>query len=334
MEKNISIILPVYNAESGLFRCLKSLTAQSFKNIEIICINNSSSDKSLDILENFKRKDSRIKIINKMNEGYGNACNIGLNVAEGEYVSIIEAFDFTHKKMFENLFKLAQKSEADIVKSPYYKFEDNVKTAKGGFCARNIEGKRVEWSKRCKIPNWFFRINECPSFLSFHPAIFSSLFRKSFLNSNSIRFVEARGQNTFVDMPFYIETMLLARKIVYTDNPYYYHRYKTFDSKNPEDYILPFDRVEETFRILQRQKIKDKNITANIYKKALKIINKIISAINKDEEFNIKNMPYELQLRVEKIIAMMDEDIINNSLFIDDYERRLFNLLAPVSKGI
>ncbi len=325
MEKSISVILPVYNAADNLFRCIKSLQSQTFKDFEIICINSASSDKSSDILENFSKKDKRIKVINKINEGTGSACNAGINTACGKYLSIIEPNDFIHKKMFENLFALAEKSEADIVKSPYHKFEDDTTVLKDGFKLQN----KVEWSKRCKIPNWFFRINECPSLLSFHPGIFSAIYKKSFLNNNSIRFVEARGNNSFIDMPFNIETLLLAGKIVYTDNSCYFHRVAPVKFSNPEDYIFPFDRIEEVLQILTRQKIKDKNIIANIYKRILKIINIVFEAYDKENSLNIKNMPYEIQLRIEKIILNMDEDIINNSLFIDDFERRFFNILTP-----
>lgn len=336
MEKNISVILPVYNAYEGLFRCLKSLTMQTFKNFEIICINNSSSDLSLDVLENFSKKDNRIKIINKINEGTGSAYNAGINAANGEYLILAEPFDFYHKKTLENLYKLAKKSEADIVKSPYSKFIDNQEKIKGGY--EILE--KTEWSKRCKIPNWFFRINECPSLLSFHPAIFATLYKKTFLNNNSIRFVETRGQNlptnSFIDLPFSIETMLLAKKIVYTDNIYSYHRKTMFDFQNIEECISLFDRIEEVFEILAVQKIRDKNITANVYKRALKLINLVFEGLDEQNKFDLKNMPYEIQLRIEKMIDLMDEDIINNSLFIDDFERRFFNFLFQdklVQKG-
>ncbi len=336
MEKNVSIILPVYNAYDGLFRCLKSIIGQTFKNFEIICINSASSDLSLDVLESFSKKESRIKIINKINEGAGAALNTGINASEGEYLLLAEPFDFYHKKTLENLYKLARQSEADIVKSPYTKFIDVESKIKGKYELLDS----VKWNKRCKIPNWFFRINESPSFLSFHPAIFATLYKKSFLNNSSIRFVETRGQNfptnSFIDFPFYIETMLLAKKIVYTDNIYSYHRKAEFDFQNLEECISPFDRIEEVFEILAVQKIKDKNVISNVYKRALKLINLVFERLDEENKFDVKSMPYEIQLRIEKVISLMDEDIINSSLFIDDFERRFFNLLAPdklIQKG-
>lgn len=325
MKKNISIILPIYNACKNLSKCIKSISGQTFKDFELICINSASSDNSQEILENSSKKDSRIKIINKINEGRGHACNTGINTAEGEYIAIINPDDFIDKEMLENLYKLAKKSEADIVKSPYYKFSNNEADKKNQ--------RKTEWSKYCKIPNWFFRISECPSFLSFYPGAFAALYKKTFLNNNSIRFVETRGHNSpvdsFIDMPFYIETMLTASKIVYTDNSYYYRKTTALEFQDPKEYIFPFDRIEEVLQILIKQKIKDKNIIANTYKRILKIINIIFKTLDAENSLDIKNMPYEIQLRVEKIISSMDEDIINNSLFIDDFERRFFNILNP-----
>lgn len=130
-------------------------------------------------------------------------------------------------------------------------------------------------------------------------------------------------------MPFYIETMLTAGKIVYTDIPYYYHKSVRLEFQDPKEYIFPFDRIEEVLQILIKQKIKDKNIIANVYKRILKITSIVFEALDSENSLDIKNMPYEIQLRAEKIISALDEDIINNSLFIDDFERRFFNILNP-----
>ena len=116
----ISVIVPVYNVEKYLRECLESLICQTLEDIEIICINDGSTDSSLAILEEFAAKDARIKIINKENSGYGASMNAGLNAAAGEYIGIIESDDFADKKMFEDLYNLALKNDADIVKSDFY----------------------------------------------------------------------------------------------------------------------------------------------------------------------------------------------------------------------
>ena len=84
----ISIIIPVFNVEKYLYQCLNSVCNQSFKDIEIICVNDGSTDNSLNILNDFKEKDSRIQIISQENKGLSAARNVGLNHAGGEYDSV------------------------------------------------------------------------------------------------------------------------------------------------------------------------------------------------------------------------------------------------------
>ena len=103
-KPKISIIIPVYNVEKYLEQCLKSVINQTFKDIEIICINDGSTDNSLEILEAFQKQDERIKIINKQNEGQGIARNEGLKVAKGEYISFIDPDDWVAQGMYEFLY--------------------------------------------------------------------------------------------------------------------------------------------------------------------------------------------------------------------------------------
>lgn len=340
MEKNVSIIVPVCNSAKYLAECIKSICAQTLKNIEIICINDGSSDESFEILSSFEKKDSRIRLVSKINEGYGCALNIGLNLAGGEYIGFVEPKDFVDKKMFEKLYALSKKSDADVVKSSYFKYFE--KTAKD-----SERKEKVSFEKYCKPPTWFFRITECPAFFSFHPSIWSALYKRTFLNNNSIRFVEAKGFSN-VDNPFQVETMLLAQKIVYTGSAYYFRR------QNPcmdgiagslagetLNFAHLYDRADEMHEILNRCKNRDRNILANIYKRELGFVRHTfeVSAQNEAirtkrghfplDNFDIKNVPYEIQLRIEKMVSRMDGDIIKNNPAFDSYERNFYNL--PIS---
>ena len=98
----ISVLIPVYNAEQYLNKCIQSVISQSLKNIEIIIINDGSNDSSLEIIKSFK--DERIKLFNKKNSGYGASLNLAINNAQGEYISILEADDFMHENMLETLY--------------------------------------------------------------------------------------------------------------------------------------------------------------------------------------------------------------------------------------
>ena len=97
----VSIIIPTYNVEDYLRECMESVVRQTLHDIEIICINDGSTDGSLKILQEYAQKDSRIVLVDKMNEGYGVGMNIGLDKATGEYVGIVEPDDFVPLSMYE-----------------------------------------------------------------------------------------------------------------------------------------------------------------------------------------------------------------------------------------
>lgn len=100
----VSIIIPVYNTEKYIRKCLESAINQTLTDIEIICINDGSTDNSLSILYEYAAKDSRIRVFTKANEGVAKARNLGLRHARGEYVGFIDSDDFVDEKYFEELY--------------------------------------------------------------------------------------------------------------------------------------------------------------------------------------------------------------------------------------
>ena len=111
---NVSIIVPVYNVEKFLEKCLDSLINQTLKDIEIICVNDGSTDNSLNILKSFSEKDSRIIIINKQNEGPSVARNTGMKIAKGEYIGFVDSDDWVDLDFYEKLYNSAINNGADI----------------------------------------------------------------------------------------------------------------------------------------------------------------------------------------------------------------------------
>lgn len=111
----ISVIIPVYNTEQYLKRCLTSILNNSYDNLEIICINDGSTDNSLQILYSIAASDSRVRIIDKSNEGVSVARNIGLEAATGEFIAFIDSGDWIHPQYFELLLDVQRKTDADIV---------------------------------------------------------------------------------------------------------------------------------------------------------------------------------------------------------------------------
>ncbi len=118
----VSIVVPVCNVEQYLRECLDSCVNQTLQDIEIICVNDGSKDGSLEILKEYAAKDSRVKVINKDNAGYGHTMNIGMDMAVGEYIGIVESDDYVESNMYEVLYDLAVQNDIDIVKGDFYRF--------------------------------------------------------------------------------------------------------------------------------------------------------------------------------------------------------------------
>ena len=116
----VSLLVPICNVERYLRECLDSAVAQTLKNIEIICINDGSTDSSPDIIREYMECDARVKMIDKANSGYGDSMNRGLEMARGEYVGILESDDFMFEDSLQKLVAKADAEHADVVKGDFY----------------------------------------------------------------------------------------------------------------------------------------------------------------------------------------------------------------------
>lgn len=143
-DELISIIVPVYNVSSYLRDCLDSILRQTYPNIEIICINDGSTDDSLEILNEYKDRDSRITIISQMNSGLSAARNTGLEAAKGEWVTFVDSDDCIHNKFIERTVFAANHTSSSLVITRYKSFSDIKDLGINGLvCAHQIESKSI-----------------------------------------------------------------------------------------------------------------------------------------------------------------------------------------------
>lgn len=206
----VSILVPICNVENYLSQCLDSLVKQTLKEIEIICINDGSTDNSLSIINAFAAKDNRIVVINKPNSGYGDSMNRGLSIAKGKYIGIVESDDFADVTMFEKLYQLTDNDSIDIVRSNYYKYWDT----KGD--AEFFEAEISQYNKVISVADE-------PGLFLIPPAIWSAIYRKDFLLENDIQFLPTPGAS-YQDTSFFIKTLCKAQKIVYTKDKFLHYR--------------------------------------------------------------------------------------------------------------
>lgn len=125
MEIKISVIVPVYNTEKYLEKCIRSIIEQDFKDIEIICINDGSTDNSFQILQELANIDKRIVIVNKKNEGVAETRNLGMILAKGKYIQFIDSDDYLEKGYFTKAYEIIERNNLDILIFDYYTKENN-----------------------------------------------------------------------------------------------------------------------------------------------------------------------------------------------------------------
>ena len=236
----ISVIVPVYNVEKYLTECIESIRFQSLEDLEIICVNDGSTDNSLDILNNFAKQDKRIIVINKANSGYGHTMNMGLNAATGEYIGIIESDDFADKNMFEDLYKLAKDNDADIAKGDWFNY-----WSKNKFARKN---NRISSAKAFQLTN----SKKDKSLLRINPSVWSAVYKREFLNKYNIRFLETPGAS-YQDLAFSFKVFALAERVILTDKAYLYYRQDNMNSsvKSKTKVYCVCDEYDEIDRFLE-----------------------------------------------------------------------------------
>ncbi len=203
----ITIAVAVYNAEKYLRDCMDSVVNQTYQNLEIICVNDCSTDKSLEILEEYAAKDRRIKIItNSQNSGLGVTRNVGIDAAHGEYVLFIDSDDWLDLTACEKLLSKAKENNSDIV----------------FFSAYLVNGdEKKEWKQFCDVP--------CPLSLEGRKALlrktrphtWSKLWKLEFITKKGIRFPDFRKSQ---DQKPHWMVCLLAEKVAFETECLYYYR--------------------------------------------------------------------------------------------------------------
>ena len=159
----VSVLIPVYNVEKYLSRCLDSLINQTLTDIEIICVNDGSTDDSLKILRQYQEKDNRIVIVDKKNGGLPSARNAGLDRARGQYVGFVDSDDYVEPSMFETLYKTAKKKNSEVV-----------------ICGAQIfpeTPRATDWLYRCLSPEYHHYDAFEPSLLFRNPSTTPFLWR-------------------------------------------------------------------------------------------------------------------------------------------------------------
>ena len=211
----VSVVVPVYNNEKYIVQCINSLLKQSLSDLEIICVDDGSVDSSPDILEEIKKKDTRIKVIHKSNKGYGHTVNTGIENSSGEYIGIVDSDDYVSAEMYEFLYRKSMEHDLDFIKSDFYE----IKSYRGKVYRKKITGFDDKKIYDTVIDPSIF--TEAFNYITMN--VWTGIFKKDFLNKNSIRFNETPGA-AFQDNGFWFQTLCLAKRIMFSDRAFYRYR--------------------------------------------------------------------------------------------------------------
>ena len=194
--------------EKYVGQCLKSLIQQTLKDMEIICINDGCTDQTREIIETYRKMDSRVRVLDKKNSGYGDSMNQGIEIASGKYIGIVESDDFVEPRMFEILCCNAERLQLDVSRATYWRYE------KG-------ENFFVE-QKGVKTGVVYTPIDR-PAIFYQSPSIWASVYRREWLNESKIRFLSTPGAS-FQDLSFFFKTNLMAERFMLDATPLLHYR--------------------------------------------------------------------------------------------------------------
>ena len=275
-EKLISLIIPVYNTSKYLKVCIESLLNQTFKDFEMILVDDGSTDNSEEIIKEYQKQDSRIKLIKENHNGVGNARNIGLMHAQGKYVQFLDSDDFFENNMLEEMSQQAEKNELDIVYCTAQKVDKNGTT---------IESNNPYWPINTNSAKYdiVFNWKTCSDIINmFAPEPWMALYRKDFLKKHELCFPNISSSNGAC-LGFI--SRVLAKKIYIMNKAFINYRYNRDDSISSKKDVMNMFRQRFDFKKLLIKHNLYEELEISFQKNIINSIKYLISLINTEEDY-------------------------------------------------
>lgn len=209
----VSVVIPVYNASQYLRQCLDSVLEQTLEKIEVICVDDGSSDETPEILQEYAEKDSRIQIITQENAGPGVARNTGMSLVTGEYLIFLDSDDWFEKDFLESMEKCAAENYANVVVCRGEAFDSETGESMGS-----------EWMMRTKhLPDAVFQVKDVADYLFqfTHGWPWDKLYRTQFIKENGLKYPALRNSE---DLVFVFQSLALADTVAIVDRVFVHHR--------------------------------------------------------------------------------------------------------------
>ncbi|MCL2736619.1 MAG: glycosyltransferase [Propionibacteriaceae bacterium] len=239
----ITVLVPIFNVERYLDQCLASIQKQTFTDLEVICINDGSTDSSREIIESYVSTDDRFTVIDKANSGYGDSMNQGLARARGTYIGIVESDDFVDENMFAILHETITAHDVQMVKSNFlnhwstpYPTDQFIEVYPASLCDRVVNPQTEQ--------DMFY----------LKPCIWTALYSREFLVDNEIDFLPTPGAS-YQDLGFSTKVWISAERVFFLHPAYLHYRQDNEASsvKNPEKVYCVCDEYDEIERYLSER---------------------------------------------------------------------------------
>lgn len=324
----ISVIVPVYNVEKYLERCVDSICKQTYKNLEIILVDDGSPDSCPKMCDEYARKDNRICVIHKENGGLGFARNSGLEIASGKYITFVDSDDWIHNEHIENLYKSISEDDSDLAIGLYTKVASDGKEEAYVSPLKPGVYKDQEVVNMILLP-WIGSELEYPKDIKIEYCCWKNLYRRDLIDKYNVRF-ESEKYAAGEDLYFNIDYIYHATKVVSVEEKGYYYFVnnnsisRKYDSKR-------FERTLNCYKVLQERVEKYGLQEVAKYRCERTFLTKLRSAIQlivfSDMSYTVKTKEIRAILRnkvVQKVLAIypIDTYVLGIRLFSKMMKRK------------
>lgn len=292
----VSIIVPVYNGQKYIKKCLDSLLNQTLKDIEVIVVDDGSIDQTLQIINNIS--DERLKVISIENQGQGVARNIGITFATGDYLGFVDSDDYIDRTMFEKLYKTAIEQNSDLVICPYYRVD---------------EVGKILFSEMKNVAGDYLNINTSP---------WNKLYRRSLWSKYDIKFAENLW---YEDLHAVLPFVFVSNKIDWINEPLYYYVQRKESSINifnerVEDIFKVFDGI---YKFIECNKLK---VTEEIIQYYF-IMHLVFGHLSRCSAENIFLKRHKLIINTKKYLLSKFPNFLNNYYFtLNNIDKKPFSM--------
>jgi len=329
MKKKVSIVIPVYNAEKYLNRCLDSIVNQTYTNLEIILINDGSRDKSLEICNEYQRKDSRFKVITKENGGVSSARNLGIKESTGDVLTFIDSDDWIKSDYIEKSIKFFDRYNCDLLKTNYSVIDENK------------EYIRYKYDDNfCKISN--DRMKEILCVEGMFNCVWATFYKNSIIKNNNMEF-----DKKFIfgeDLMFQVINYKYFKNIYWINNPgYFYFNIGSGASRNKamQHLIKVSSDIFEVYKYLYSL-CQNKKILCNTMFRLINNNLKCIINQNPIKYKEFKNIISEIfnfrfnEINMKDIKNLNNENILNKMLlyFLIKQKWLLYYIILKLKKVV